>query len=182
MRESQRTAILEAGLRVAGGATGAAITLEGVAIEAGVTKPGLMYHFPNREALMVALIEHAALQVKRRMTDLLGTSAEAASANARYRAYVLVTAEGHNMRAEWALWFQSAYRPELQSAWTKHLGPWLSLPNEISDATKAKLLTARLASDGLWAARASGVLAPDERAQTLIVSNLLNLTVEDAQP
>ena len=39
---------------------GVTISLESVALQAGITKPGLMYHFPSKEALMVGLVDHAA--------------------------------------------------------------------------------------------------------------------------
>lgn len=41
-------------------AEGGSITLARVAREAGLTKPGLMYHFATRDALMQAIVEHAA--------------------------------------------------------------------------------------------------------------------------
>src|SRR5690625_1868219 len=39
---------------------GVTISLESVALQAGITKPGLMYHFPSKEALMLGLVDHAA--------------------------------------------------------------------------------------------------------------------------
>ncbi|MBT2547439.1 TetR/AcrR family transcriptional regulator [Arthrobacter sp. ISL-65] len=176
MRESQRPQILDAGLRVAGSGQGATITLERVASEAGVTKPGLMYHFPNRDALMVALVEHAAIQLRRRMIDLLSTSLEMATVADRYRAYVQAAAEGENMRAEWALWFQSAFCPELQAAWTRQLEPWLSLPDGTPPWQRSRLMTARLAADGLWAAQASGVHKPSAADRSVILAQLIDLT------
>jgi AcrR family transcriptional regulator len=119
-----------------------------------------MYHFPNRDALMVALVDHEAIQLRRRMTNLLSTSLEMATVADRYRAYIQAAAEGENMRAEWTLWFQSAYWPELQATWTRHLEPWLSVPDRTPAGQRTRLLTARLAADGLWAAEASGVLRP----------------------
>ncbi|MBT2565188.1 TetR family transcriptional regulator [Arthrobacter sp. ISL-85] len=178
MRESQRPRILDAGLRVAGSDQGATITLERVASEAGITKPGLMYHFPNREALMVALVEHAAHQLRRRMIDLLGASPERATVADRYRAYIQAAAQGENMRAEWALWFQSAYWPELQAAWTGPLERWLSLPEGMPPGQRSRLMTARLAADGLWAAQASGVLRPSAADRSVILAQLIDLVRE----
>jgi AcrR family transcriptional regulator len=175
MRESQRPQILEAGIRLVGGSRSATITLEGVAAEAGVTKAGLMYHFPSRDALMLALVEYAALQVGGRIATRLGKSAEASTVRDRYRAYLEVVAQGQNMRAEWALWFQSAYRPELQTAWTRHLEPWLRLPEEMPLSQRAQLIAARLAADGLWAARASGVLAPSGADGAAVAAHLVDL-------
>jgi AcrR family transcriptional regulator len=58
MRSSSRTEILDAALRVVDAVGGADITYESVAREAGLTKAGLMYHFPTKDALMIAVIEH----------------------------------------------------------------------------------------------------------------------------
>ncbi|MFJ6027189.1 TetR/AcrR family transcriptional regulator [Pseudarthrobacter sp. NPDC092424] len=176
MRENQRPQILEAGLRVAARSQGAAITLDAVASEAGVTKPGLMYHFPNRDALMAALVQYAACQLERRMAALLGGGD--ATVKQRYRSYIHAAAEGQNMRAEWVLWFHSAYRPELQEAWARHLDPWLSIPEGTPPGLRARLMTARLAADGLWAAQASGVAAPDEADRAAILGHILGLVGE----
>jgi AcrR family transcriptional regulator len=135
-----------------------------------------MYHFPNRDALMVALVEYAAIQLRRRMIDLLSTSLEAATLADRYRAYIQAAADGENMRAEWALWFQSAYWPELQAAWTRQLEPWLVLPEGTPPGQRGRLMTARLAADGLWAAQASGVLKPSAADRALILAQLIDLT------
>jgi AcrR family transcriptional regulator len=62
-----------------------------------------MYHFPNRDALMVALVEHEAIQLRRRMTNLLSTSLAMATVADRYRAYIQAAAEGENMRGMGAL-------------------------------------------------------------------------------
>lgn len=176
VRESQRPRILEAGLRVAARNEGAAITLDAVASEAGVTKPGLMYHFPNRDALMAALVAYAAGQLERRMIELLGN--REATVSERYRSYICAAADGQNMRAEWALWFHSAFRAELQGAWARHLDPWLSIPDGTPSARRTRLLTARLAADGLWAAQASGVAAPSGADRAVIVTHILGLIDE----
>jgi AcrR family transcriptional regulator len=50
-----RERILEAAERVVGDVGAARMTLEGVAQAAGVSKGGLLYHFPSKEALLGAL-------------------------------------------------------------------------------------------------------------------------------
>lgn len=50
-----RDRILEAAERVVGDVGAARMTLEGVAQAAGVSKGGLLYHFPTKEALLGAL-------------------------------------------------------------------------------------------------------------------------------
>ena len=62
MRPSNRSKILDAAVRVIhrDGVTG--ITFDSVAAESGVTRGGMMYHFPSREALVQALHQHLAEQ------------------------------------------------------------------------------------------------------------------------
>ena len=50
-----RERILEAAERVVGDVGAARMTLDGVAQAAGVSKGGLLYHFPSKEALLGAL-------------------------------------------------------------------------------------------------------------------------------
>jgi AcrR family transcriptional regulator len=52
-----RERILEAAERVVGDVGAARMTLEGVAQAAGVSKGGLLYHFPTKEALLGALAQ-----------------------------------------------------------------------------------------------------------------------------
>lgn len=61
MRPSARTRILEAAVRVTERDGVTALTLQS-AEEAGVPKPGLMYHFPTRQALLVAIQRHLTLR------------------------------------------------------------------------------------------------------------------------
>ena len=83
MRTSQRSEILEAALRVMNAAEGGDITLDAVAHEAGLTKPGLLYHFRNRDVLLAAIVDHAAANVENDMTATLGKPLENANATER---------------------------------------------------------------------------------------------------
>ncbi|WP_346016011.1 TetR/AcrR family transcriptional regulator [Couchioplanes caeruleus] len=49
-----------------------AITIEATAKQVGLTKSGLLYHFRSKEALMLAVVDHAADQWERLMLDELG--------------------------------------------------------------------------------------------------------------
>ena len=60
MRTSKRTMILDAATRVIQRAGVTAVTFDSVAAEAGLTRGGIMYHFPSREELLTALHEHEA--------------------------------------------------------------------------------------------------------------------------
>lgn len=54
-RPSKRQSILHAAAAIAGRDGVAAVTLDAVAAEAGVSKGGLLYHFPTKNALIAAV-------------------------------------------------------------------------------------------------------------------------------
>ena len=56
-RVGTRERILEAGYAVAGQSGVAAVTLDAVANRAGVSKGGLLYHFPSKEALVSGMVD-----------------------------------------------------------------------------------------------------------------------------
>jgi AcrR family transcriptional regulator len=62
-RPSQREAILDAALVLL--RDGGTLSLESAARAAEVSKPGLMYHFPTKEALVGALIDHLMARYER---------------------------------------------------------------------------------------------------------------------
>lgn len=155
---------------------GGSITLDGVARAAGLTKPGLMYHFPTREALLLAIVDHAAGRLEQALIEALGQPASSASPAERIRAYVEVAANGMASRAEYAIFTEAAYRPELTEAWTQRMSAWVDLPPDLDPALRVKLQAARLAADGLWAAQATGVFPPNPTERDAIVAFLHALT------
>lgn len=178
MRPSQRTALLDAALRLLRRADGADITLDAVAREAGVTKPGLMYHFPSREALLLAIVDHAAAGLEEAMTRIIGGPPEEATPAARIRAYAEVAARGADSRAEYVVSTEAAYRPSLCGPWLERLAPWFELPAGLDGRTRAALTVARLAADGLWAAEATGVFPPRPEDRAAVVTLIRSLTAE----
>jgi AcrR family transcriptional regulator len=178
MRPSQRTAVLDASLRLMRGADGADITLDAVAREAGITKPGLMYHFPTREALMLAIVEHAAASLEAAMAEVLGGPVSDAPPAARIRAYAEVAAQGSDSRAEYAIYTEAAYRPSLAGPWLERMARWFDLPPGLDRGTRAALTVARLAADGLWAAEATGVFPPRPGDRAAVVALIRSLTDE----
>jgi AcrR family transcriptional regulator len=70
---SNREAILEAAIRIASRDGLLAMTLDGVAREAGVSKGGLVYHFPSKDALVTGMLEHFAHKKERAIEAVAGT-------------------------------------------------------------------------------------------------------------
>lgn len=149
MRSRSRTVILDAAFRLVGRDGLRALTYESLATETGLTKGGLLYHFPSREDLIAAM--HARLE-QRWDADLAGyvdgDPAHATSAQ-RLAAYVRSTATTPT-RAELLLLLESADVPDLVGAWGRVLAAWAPPVPDADDAPGVDAFLARLAADGLW--------------------------------
>lgn len=66
-----RRAILQAASRVTKEQSATALTLDAVARAAGVSKGGLLYHFPNKEALIQGMLRQYFDDFNTRLTQLL---------------------------------------------------------------------------------------------------------------
>lgn len=157
MRQSKRTEILEAGSRVVQREGVTALTYESVAQEAGVTKGGLLYHFPSREALLLALHEHVAGQWEAAMeADAGGTAAEV-DAGSRFLAYARL--HDTPARAELLLMLEASEDQAASAVWEAAHERWAppvpvggpgSRGPAAEDDDAVRAFIARLAADGLW--------------------------------
>lgn len=153
MRTSKRTLILDAATCVVQRSGVTAVTFDSVAAEAGLTRGGIMYHFPSREELLTALHEHQAAAWEAVLVRSAGKSAEESSVDERLAAYVRVCAESAT-RAELQFLLEAVSTPEHMSPWTAVLDRWTPSidPDSIdpTDQEAVSRLVARLAADGLW--------------------------------
>ncbi|MDO5633252.1 MAG: TetR/AcrR family transcriptional regulator [Micrococcus sp.] len=173
---SSRTLILDAALEVLRDPSGPALSFESVARVAGLSKPGLMYHFPTKDSLVRGVLVHVADRWEAELSRLLDKPLSSASAEERVAAYVEFAAGTVHDPADVAVCFNAHYRIDLAEIWEHRLRPWVALDEEVSDERRGRLEAARLAADGYWYAIASGVLqpAPSDRPATLAaISSLL---------
>ena len=178
MKQNARTAILDAALGLVGGANDAEITLDAAARAAGVTKPGLMYHFPTKEALMLGVVAHVADRWEVAMLAALGSDVEDSTPVARLLAYVEVACSGQLNRGDFSVFADAVYRPRLSGPWIDTLAKWFALPANLSGQERARLTVARLAADGLWVAEATHVFAPADNDRAAVVSRIRQLITE----
>lgn len=159
MASDAKTRILEAAKSLAeshDSVQGVTISLESVAQEAGLTKPGLMYHFPTKEALMVGLVGFAGEHWARMLEEHTGRTAAELTSFERHRAYVHVATTAEVSRSDYWIFSDALYHPKLVQAWSQHLGPWFDV--EGLDPHVVSLLTAaRFCADGAWMSEATGV-------------------------
>lgn len=149
-RPSKRTNILDAALRVAerDGVTG--ITLDAVAQEAGLTKAGLMYYFPSREALLWGIQEHLIVFWEGAMEAAAGKTAAEATPEERLAAYARVATESAGS-AELALILEFSKHAGLAAQWDGVVARWTPTAEEAATDPRAfAMFIARLAANGLW--------------------------------
>ncbi|WP_433165832.1 TetR/AcrR family transcriptional regulator [Kribbella sp. CA-247076] len=177
MRPSSKIAILDAAFRLAGRDEGSVeITFDATAREAGVTKGGVLYHFPTRDDLVIAVGEYVVHRVEEAMIAKLGKPLDQATAAERIRAYIEVVAAGRLTRADLAIYAECLANPALSGPWETTMSRWLTLDDVPDAAQRARLRAAHFAADGLWVAEATGVLAPARADRARIVDQLLELT------
>lgn len=153
MRPSNRTKILDAAIRVVQDDGVGAVTFDSVAAEAGLTRGGIMYHFPSRDELLSALHQYQAASWEAAIIEQAGTSADDATPDERLRAYVRVCAQSAT-RAELQLALEATTTPEHMAPWEAVLERWTPLAEPDDDGALGPddmlRLLGRLAADGLW--------------------------------
>lgn len=170
------------------------LTLEAVAKKAGVSKGGLLYHFPSKEALIKGLIEHLNGQfdseVARRLAEEEPGQPEAAG---RWlRAFVRATFEavkgsqpgsqlssqplaGNWMGSNAAILTAIATDPQLLEPFRKTFAAYQRQAEQ--DGIDPALATViRLAADGLWLAELLGLAPPGDKLRGEVERLLLEMS------
>lgn len=150
MRKSKRTEILDAAFRVIQRDGVTAVTYESIATETGLSKGGLLYHFPSREALLLALHEHRANQWEHDMITIAGKTADEATPDERLTAYIRASMQTTS-RADLLLMLEAIDDPDMNAPWDNVLQRWAPPhPRTPTAPAEVESFIARLAADGLW--------------------------------
>lgn len=151
MRPNSKSRILDAAIRVVERDGVRGLTLEATAEEAELTRGGMMYHFRDRDALVIALHEHLARLWEAQLEQAAGKTAAEATADERIAAYALITSQKATS-AELALLLEGAKNPQLAATWDAIQRRWTPTPAQAADDPAAfDRFVLRLAADGLWA-------------------------------
>jgi AcrR family transcriptional regulator len=155
-----------------------ALTLDAVAHQAGVSKGGLLYHFPNKNALVVGLGEQliqdfeTALQEEFDRDDAPGTPGQ------WVRAYIRSTLRVSQQSLALIARLSSLLvrmPSELQSSAEAYEQRCRQrLETDGLDPTQATII--QLAIDGLWFSEVFQLGTPDEPRRTQVVETLLAMT------
>ncbi|HLQ80691.1 MAG TPA: TetR/AcrR family transcriptional regulator [Brachybacterium sp.] len=189
-RPSTREAMLDAAEAHLG--EGGTLTLDSAARAAGVTKPGLMYHFSTKEQLLGAILDRMSARYERELLAQVadrfpGAVDDLASAPAeqRHLAYLEWACRAELSAADLVIFADPHLRVTLTERWQEQVETWLHVPAVAGPVRRARLLAVRLMADGLWFDRAAGLLdevgAEAERLRSL-AADLLEEPAAAAPP
>lgn len=155
-RPSQRVAALDAALDLL--RDGGSLSLESAARAAGLSKPGLMYHFPTKEALVGALVDHLVDDYERTFVALLPNGGTEPTARERIAAYLEWSVTHDHDAADLVTLSDPRLRVVMGARWAERFRPWLDVPDDLPVGERARLQAVRLMADGCWYADATGIL------------------------
>lgn len=165
-RPSQRERLLDSTLDLI--RSGGAISMDSAARASGVSKPGLMYHFPTKQVLLEALIDHLINGYERDLEALLPDTARAVP-EARIEAYLVWATTYVHDAADLVMLADPKLRIPMSERWADRLRAWVEIPADVPVARRARLNAVRLMADGCWYSEATGVLpvSGDDRRAVL---------------
>jgi AcrR family transcriptional regulator len=126
-----------------------ALTLEAVAARAGVSKGGLLYHFPSKDALIEGMVERYLADFEARIDAQL-INIDQPTAVQWARAYITASLEPdpEGMAVSAALLAAVAVNLNLLQPMQTRYAVWQAKLDALSDPSTVWLI--RLALDGLW--------------------------------
>jgi AcrR family transcriptional regulator len=152
------------------------VTLEQVALEAGVSKGGLLHHFPTKQALLNGLMEQVGKVFKARLEKFM--SLETSDQPGRLaRAYIRASFEyeADELQLTNAIAKVVSEFPELLLELQEE---FVQLDQEMqSDGLPAaRAIVIRLACDGLWFSELIGVASLQEPLRQQMLEELIAMT------
>lgn len=154
------------------------MTLEAVAKEAGVSKGGLLYHFPSKEALIEGMIEHMVQGLTERIRKEYEQDDYGTNQGRWLRALTRTNFQSEDLELSAGLTAAVLLQPELLEANRRAYESRQTLIEQDGvDIVWANII--RLVGDGIWFSELLGFTPPKEPLKTQILERLLSLTTGD---
>lgn len=121
----------------------AALTYDSLSAASGISKSGLIYHFPTRHQLLIELNASAARTWTQELEAAAG-GGPASEVSLRQRMRALLEVESQSAtRADLLLSIDANLNEEIRAIWDKALTPW-------TDPHNPHATIVQLIADGLW--------------------------------
>jgi AcrR family transcriptional regulator len=170
---SSKTQILDGALAML--QDGSTVSLESAARKAGLTKPGVMYHFPTKEALMVALLDRVVDDWELDLAARLPGPVETVAPGVRIRAYLDWALDCDVDQSDLVMFADPRLREQLTTRWVERMRPWLEVPDDLPPGVQARLVAVRLIAEGTWFAEALCAFPPEGESREQLRDLALNL-------
>jgi len=174
---SCRERILDAAERIVLRRGAVHMTMDAIAAQAGVSKGGLIYHFPSQHALLRALLQRFVERVNERRLRILRRLPPKPTRSLRAYLLAWLGMGRREQRSAAALLATSTREPELVAAVRqRHQKVWAELLAGIPQPERAMILA--LAVEGMWMSELLGVSPLTVRQRTRLRAALLRLAEE----
>lgn len=151
-----------------------ALTLDAVAARAGVSKGGLLYHFPSKDALIEGMVERYLADFEARIESrLVGQSNPSAVEWARAYIEASLEPDPEGMAVSAALLAAVAVNPALLQPMQARYAIWQARLDELPSAAGAWVI--RLALDGLWISDLMQISPPSQAQRLILARKLITL-------
>jgi AcrR family transcriptional regulator len=155
----------------------ARLTLDAAAAQAGLSKGGVLYHFPTRDSLVAGMVDKIIAEFDEDIErEVGGDAGPGAFTRAYIRATMAPSSSGPDRedRLGAALIAAAAAQPELLQPLQEAADRWQAcLEDDGLDPTLATVL--RLACDGLWLCDLFGLAAPSPAMRSALGDELTRL-------
>ena len=156
------------------------MTLEAVAKEAGVSKGGLLYHFPSKDALIEGMIEHMVQGLTDRIRVAYEQDDFGTNQGRWLRALTIANFQSQDLELSAGLTAAVLLQPDLLEANRKAYETRQQLIEQDGvDIVWATII--RLVGDGIWFSELLGFAPPREPLKSQILERLLTLTTEKSE-
>jgi AcrR family transcriptional regulator len=176
-RKNARTPILEAAATLVATAGVDALTFDGLAEATGISKGGILYHFPSKHDLLHSLVAESVDRFEELWDSFVKRDKVVPGRQARayLNAYVSVSRARTVTNLNFALLAAAASDPSVMKPYVEAYERWQArLADDGIDEATATVL--RLVSDGLWATDLFRLPRLDDRLLKEIVERLRLMT------
>lgn len=152
------------------------LTLDLVAQRAGISKGGLIHHFPNKRALIEGLFNYLLTIFEASINSYIGKDTE--SRGRFSRAYVMASAfpenEPNESKLHWALSLAMSNDEPLAELWRKWVISQMKKHSEDTGSVIGQMV--RYTADGIWLEACTGTQIGDKNVRASVIEHLIELT------